>query len=75
MSKLHLVHRALQGFRSGVSDTIRADTSRTSDSVVCQWAVNILCKTLKAIDTIFAQDAGAVIQILDAYEDESLWRR
>ncbi|KIX97549.1 uncharacterized protein Z520_07002 [Fonsecaea multimorphosa CBS 102226] len=75
ISKLHLVDRGLRAFRSGISGAVQPDASKTSEGAVYQWAVDILCKVLNSIAEVSPKDAGAVVQIMDTYEDEILWER
>ncbi|OAP58935.1 hypothetical protein AYL99_06232 [Fonsecaea erecta] len=75
MSKLHLVDRGLRAFRSGVSKAAQPDTTRKSGDAVHKWAVATLRTALDSIKKVSAKDAGAVVQIMAAYEDKPLWKR
>ncbi|KIW36506.1 uncharacterized protein PV06_11271 [Exophiala oligosperma] len=72
ISKLHLVARGLRAFRSGVSSAVRLDASEASEQAVYQWAVDVLFKALSSVVVVLPKDAGAIVQIVDAYEDERL---
>ncbi|KAJ4581247.1 hypothetical protein HRR81_000288 [Exophiala dermatitidis] len=70
--KLRLVNRGLRAFWSGLSsDTLRPQSSIES---VHRWAVEILCKVLRSIAMVSPEDAGAVVQLLDLYRDEAVWK-
>ena len=75
ISKLHLVDRRLRAFRSGIPSADQPDASKTSEDAVYQWAVDTLCEALNSITEVLPKDAGAVVRIMDTYEDERLWKR
>lgn len=74
-SKLHLVDRGLRAYRSGIPSADQPDASKTSEGAVYKWAVDTLCEVLNSTIEVLPQDAGAVVQIMDTYEDERLWKR
>lgn len=72
MLQLHLVDRGLRAFSSGLSKTNGPDSS---NALIAQWAMKIVCDSLGSITRVSPQDAGAVVQIMATYDEEGLWRR
>ncbi|EXJ81806.1 hypothetical protein A1O1_07871 [Capronia coronata CBS 617.96] len=51
---------------------VRSGGQQESEGDVHKWAVNVLCKASNSIAQVLPQDAGAVVRIMDTYEDKTL---